>query len=185
MFDQEMTDIISKGLDSCKGRSNSFKPQFHPDIPEKHLKRALKHFVEFDPESSEQVLMLWDTSLFEKGKNGLAFTDRAVYHKGIFGKTMICRYKDWNIGCANASELLGLEQNEEMFLAEGVAKIVDGLCEIKKAKGMFEQEAEEDRSLLEKRKAEENDYDDDNDDDDGFGLLDVVDIVTDITSDEY
>lgn len=209
MFNENLVNLIRSKYPECVKEGVSFKPAFYPHIVARQEEKARKHFVE-TKEEDETVLMLFDTSLFGKGKNGVALTDRAVYFKDVFGPTHIVAYKDWRVDADDAAELLQISKENAFLLPPFLTALMNEICTLKKYEGLFEaeekgaQEAAEkaareaaekaaqeaaEKAAKEAAKKAEKDSDDDeddedeDDDDDGGTLLDVLGVVLDVTSD--
>ena len=199
MYNENLVNLIRDGFHECIKEGVSFQPSYYPHIPKKQEENALKRFIETEEE--ETVLMLFDTSLFGKGKNGMALTDRAVYFKDMFGPTHICAYRDWRIEADDAAKILCISKENAFFLPPFLTDLLNKICTLKKYEGLFEAEEQEaaekkaaekaakkdaeERAKDEEKKAseDEEDDDDDSDDDDDVGFLDLLGVVMDVTSD--
>jgi hypothetical protein len=209
MYNEHLTDYIEGHFKECLKPGVSFTPEYYPHIPEKHLAKAKKHFVNI--EEGETVLMLFDTSLFSKGKNGLALTDRAVYFRDMFSSAVSVKYRNWRPDRDETGTILKISAENPLILSPFLDKLLNEICTIKTYDGLFEQEeksqeeaeakAAEEKAAAEakaaeeaaaraaakeaEKKAEEED-DDENDDDEesGAGMaLEFLGIVMDVTSD--
>ena len=203
MYNDNLLNLIKDKFHECLKEGVSFKPVYHPNIPAKQEEKARKHFVE-TKDAGETVLMLFDTSLFAKGKNGLALTDRAVYFKDMFGGTKRVAYDGWRIDADDSAALLNITEENAFLLAPFLTRLLNDICTMKRYEGLFDAEkgeeeahrAEEARREEEARRAEEakqdeaqkkekvnSEEDDDENDDDDVGLLDILGVVMDVTSD--
>ena len=154
MYNDHLTDYIEGHFKDCLKPGISFKPEYHPHIPEKHLEKARKHFVAAGDD--ETVLMLFDTSMFSKGKNGLALTDQAVYFKDMFGGTQSVKYLDWRPDRDETGELLKISAENAFILSPFLDKFLSEICTIKSYDGLFDEEkAAEEAKAAEKAKAVE------------------------------
>lgn len=208
MFNENLVNLIKDKFHECLKEGISFQPAYYPNIQKKQEEKARKHFIETERDD-ETVLMLFDTSLFSKGKNGLALTDQAIYFKDLMGPTWQCAYTGWRIDADDAEALLHISDKNTFLLAPFVTKLMNEICTLKKYEGLFEAEgaemkaaeeaakkAEEQKTAEEaakkaaeeaaKKSAEEEEAekkDEDEDDDDDVGLLDLLGVVMDVTSD--
>ena len=159
MYNEHLTDYIEGHFKECLKPGISFVPEYYPHIPGKHLEKAVKHFLKTERED-ETVLMLFDTSLFSKGKNGLAITDQAVYFKDMFGGTQSVRFRGWRAGKDETEQLLKISNENPMILSPFLDKLIAEICTIKTYEGLFEQEdaemkAAEEKAAEEAKAAEE------------------------------
>ena len=207
MFNDNLVNLIKNKFQDCIKAGVSFRPAYYPHIVKKQEEKALKHFIETENEG-ETVLMLFDTSLFSKGKNGLALTDQAVYFKDMMGPTYKCKYKHWRIDADDAAELLHISDGNTFLLPAFLTGLLNEICTLKKYEGLFETEEQEADAKAElqveqkkvtdkedgaekrtedkKDGAVEDDADDDDDeedDDEGGTILDILGVVLDVTSD--
>lgn len=210
MFNDNLVNLIKDKFHECVKQGVSFQPAYYPNIQKKQEEKALKHFVETEKED-ETVLMLFDTSLFSKGKNGMALTDQAVYFKDMMGPTYRCAYSSWRIDADDAGVLLHISETNTFLMAPFITKLMNDICTLKKYEGLFEaegqeaaQKAAEQKAAEEaaqkeaeeaakkaaeestkdaEKKAAEDDEEDDSDDDDDVGFLDLLGVVMDVTSD--
>lgn len=207
MFNDNLVNLIKNKFQDCIKAGVSFRPAYYPHIVKKQEEKALKHFIETENEG-ETVLMLFDTSLFSKGKNGLALTDQAVYFKDMMGPTYKCKYKHWRIDADDAAELLHISDGNTFLLPAFLTGLLNEICTLKKYEGLFEteeQEADAKAELqVEQKKVtdkedgaekrtedkkdgavedDEDDDDDEEDDDEGGTFLDILGVVLDVTSD--
>ena len=207
MFNDNLVNLIKNKFQDCIKAGVSFRPAYYPHIVKKQEEKALKHFIEIENEG-ETVLMLFDTSLFSKGKNGLALTDQAVYFKDMMGPTYKCKYKHWRIDADDAAELLHISDGNTFLLPAFLTGLLNEICTLKKYEGLFEteeQEADAKAELqVEQKKVtdkedgaekrtedkkdgavedDEDDDDDEEDDDEGGTFLDILGVVLDVTSD--
>ena len=201
MFNENLVNLIKDKFHECLKEGISFQPAYYPNIQKKQEEKARKHFIETERDD-ETVLMLFDTSLFSKGKNGLALTDQAIYFKDLMGPTWQCAYTGWRIVADDAEALLHISDKNTFLLAPFVTKLMNEICTLKKYEGLFEAEGAEQKAAEEaakkaeeqkaaeeaaKKAAEEEEEaekkDEDEDDDDDVGLLDLLGVVMDVTSD--
>ncbi|MCR4837600.1 MAG: hypothetical protein K5897_01530, partial [Eubacterium sp.] len=208
MFNENLVNLIKDKFHECLKEGISFQPAYYPNIQKKQEEKARKHFIETERDD-ETVLMLFDTSLFSKGKNGLALTDQAIYFKDLMGPTWRCAYTGWRIDADDAEVLLHISDKNTFLLAPFVTKLMNEICTLKKYEGLFEAEGAEQKAAEEaakkaeeqkaaeetakkaaeeaaKKSAEEEEAekkDEDEDDDDDVGLLDLLGVVMDVTSD--
>jgi len=207
MYNDNLVNLIKDRFHECmKDENGGFQPEFYPHIPEKHEAKAVRHFVDKRNED-ETVLMLYDTSLFSKGKNGLVITDQAVYFKDIMTKTTTFLLKNWDPVRDQTEKLLGISEYNAFLLAPFLDKLISDIITLKKYEGLFEAEeseaaekvaaekaaaekAEAERNAAEKAEAEKaaaekkaEDEDNEDDEDDDVGLLDILGVVMDVTSD--
>ena len=142
MFNDNLVNLIKNKFQDCIKAGVSFRPAYYPHIVKKQEEKALKHFIETE-EGGETVLMLFDTSLFSKGKNGLALTDQAVYFKDMMGPTYKCKYKHWRIDADDAAELLHISDGNTFLLPAFLTGLLNEICTLKKYEGLFEAEEQE------------------------------------------
>ena len=142
MFNDNLVNLIKNKFQDCIKAGVSFRPAYYPHIVKKQEEKALKHFIETE-EGGETVLMLFDTSLFSKGKNGLALTDQAVYFKDMMGPTYKCKYKHWRIDADDAAELLHISDGNAFLLPAFLTGLLNEICTLKKYEGLFEAEEQE------------------------------------------
>ena len=202
MYNDNLVNLIKDRFHECmKNENGGFQPEYYPNIPEKHEEKVLKHFVD-KKDAEETILMIYDTSLFSKGKNGLVITDQAVYFKDTMTKTAIVLLKNWDPVRDQTEKLLGISENNAFLLAPFLDKLISDIITLKKYEGLFEAEeseaaekvaaekAEAERNAAEKAEAEKaaaekkaEDEDNEDDEDDDVGLLDILGVVMDVTSD--
>ena len=202
MYNDNLVNLIKDRFHECmKNENGGFQPEYYPNIPEKHEEQVLKHFVD-KKDAEETILMIYDTSLFSKGKNGLVITDQAVYFKDTMTKTAIVLLKNWDPVRDQTEKLLGISENNAFLLAPFLDKLISDIITLKKYEGLFEAEeseaaekvaaekAEAERNAAEKAEAEKaaaekkaEDEDNEDDEDDDVGLLDILGVVMDVTSD--
>ncbi len=199
MYNENLVNLVKDRFHECmKNENGGFQPEYYPHIPEKHQEKAMKHFVELG-NADETVLMLYDTSLFSKGKNGLAITDQAVYYKDTFSKTKSVKLKNWDPVRDETGKLLGITDSDPLLMTPFLDKLIGDMVTLKKYEGLFDEEEKarieaEAKAAAEKAEAKKtgekpedaDDEDDDDDDDDegGGGIaLDLLGIVMDVTSD--
>lgn len=142
MFNDNLVNLIKDKFHECVKQGVSFQPAYYPNIQKKQEEKALKHFVETEKED-ETVLMLFDTSLFSKGKNGMALTDQAVYFKDMMGPVYRCAYSGWRIDADDAAVLLHISDSNAFLLAPFITKLMNEICTLKKYEGLFEAEGQE------------------------------------------
>lgn len=142
MFNDNLVNLIKNKFQDCIKAGVSFRPAYYPHIVKKQEEKALKHFIETE-EGGETVLMLFDTSLFSKGKNGLALTDQAIYFKDMMGPTYKCKYKHWRIDADDAAELLHISDGNTFLLPAFLTGLLNEICTLKKYEGLFEAEEQE------------------------------------------
>ena len=139
MYNENLVNLIKDKFQKCLKEGGGFRPVYFPHIPAKQEEKARKHFVELRDED-ETILMLFDTSLFSKGKNGLALTDRAVYFKDLMTAPRRCAYSDWRIDADDSAELLGIPETNTFLLAPFLNELLNEICTMKKYEGLFEAE---------------------------------------------
>ena len=203
MFNDNLVNLIKNKFQDCIKAGVSFRPAYYPHIVKKQEEKALKHFIEIENEG-ETVLMLFDTSLFSKGKNGLALTDQAVYFKDMMGPTYKCKYKHWRIDADDAAELLHISDGNTFLLPAFLTGLLNEICTLKKYEGLFEAEEQEadakaelqveqkkatdkedgaEKKVTDKEGDDEDEEEDEEDDDEGGTFLDILGVVLDVTSD--
>ncbi|MCR5292503.1 MAG: hypothetical protein K6E28_06450 [Eubacterium sp.] len=139
MYNDSMISLIQQKLPECLKPDCSFEPQYYPHILEKQLDKVLKNFLELKYED-ETVLMMLDTSLFGRGKNGLVFSDRAVYLKLTFGTTYYCKYSDWKVDVDETEKILKISRDDAFFYSAFLDNLMNEICNLKKYEGLFEEE---------------------------------------------
>ena len=139
MFNDNLISLIQQKLPECLKPDCSFEPQYYPHILDKQLEKVLKNFLELKYKD-ETVLMMLDTSLFGRGKNGLVFTDRAVYLKLTFGTTYYCKYSDWKVDKDETEKILKLSRDDAFFYSAFLDNLMNDICNLKKYEGLFEEE---------------------------------------------
>ena len=139
MYNENLVNLIKDKFQKCLKEGGGFRPVYFPHIPAKQEEKARKHFVELRDED-ETILMLFDTSLFSKGKNGLALTDRAVYFKDLMTAPRRCAYSDWRIDADDSAELLGIPETNTFLMAPFLNELLNEICTMKKYEGLFEAE---------------------------------------------
>ena len=167
-------------------KSQSFPVLTIPNIPEKQLARMTKNLS-----VKEDIISMCDTSLFGKGKNGIAFTEKAVYFKDLFGGVKVIYYdEDWVIGKDDAFDTLGITPTNTFFDNFALTALIDDLVRMWAESGGSAEEAAAEAApepAPEEKKApdtEEEDEDDDDDDDGGGSILcDILGIALDVTED--
>ena len=112
----KLSDLLAAKFLECVKEGNGFKPVYYPHIPETRQAKAEKNFVDYKYKN-ETMIMLFDTSLFERGKNGLVFTDKAVYFKDTFGDARVCKYSDWRRDRDDLGEIFGITKDNAFFFA--------------------------------------------------------------------
>ncbi len=206
MYNDNLVNLIKDRFHECmKNENGGFQPEYYPNIPEKHEEKVLKHFVD-KRNAEETILMIYDTSLFSKGKNGLVITDQAVYFKDTMTKTAIVLLKNWDPVRDQTEKLLGISENNAFLLAPFLDKLISDIITLKKYEGLFELEesnaaekaaaekaaaekAAEEKAAEEKAAAEvkaedkDNDDNDEDDNDEDVGLLNLLGVVLDVVSD--
>lgn len=139
MFNDNLISLIQQKLPECLKPDCSFEPQYYPHILDKQLEKVLKNFLELKYKD-ETVLMMLDTSLFGRGKNGLVFTDRAVYLKLTFGTTYYCKYSDWKVDKDETEKILKLSRDDAFFYSAFLDNLMNDICNLKQYEGLFEEE---------------------------------------------
>ena len=224
MFNENFVNLLKDRFHEClKDEKCAFQPEFYPHIQEKHQEKVMKHFVEKRCED-ETILMLFDTSMFSKGKNGLVITDQAVYFRDMMTKPANFLIKNWDPVRDQSEKLLGITEYYTFLMAPFLDKLISDIVTLKKYEGLFDAEesnaaekaaaekaeaeriaaekaaaekAEAEKAAAEKaeaekvaageavseKKAEDEEKDDDEGDDDDVGLLDILGVVMDVTSD--
>ena len=138
-----------------------------------------------------------DTSLFGKGKNGIVFTENAVYFKDTFGSVKSCHFdENWNPGQSDVFELLDISPSNAFFDCFALTDLLNELAELSARSGgelpsPAEQPAPEtspapEAPSPEEKKPEEkpdSDDDEDDDDDDDVSFLDLLGVALDVTED--
>ena len=138
MFNERMTDYIEGHFKDCL-KSSSFTPSYYPHIQPKEQERALKGFVQL-LEPDETFLMIYDTTLFGKCKNGLAITDKAVYFRDIFDETRICSFRSWRPNRDNTQTILNISDSYTFISSPFLDNFITEICTIKSYDGLFEAE---------------------------------------------
>ena len=118
------------------------------------MEKVLKNFLELKYKD-ETVLMMLDTSLFGRGKNGLVFTDRAVYLKLTFGTTYYCKYSDWKVDKDETEKILKLSRDDAFFYSAFLDNLMNDICNLKQYEGLFEEEEKAEKKAEEKTKKAE------------------------------
>ena len=154
MFNDSLISLIQQKLPECLKPDCSFEPQYYPHILEKQLEKVLKNFLELKYKD-ETVLMMLDTSLFGRGKNGLVFTDRAVYLKLTFGTTYYCKYSDWKVDKDETEKILKLSRDDAFFYSAFLDNLMNDICNLKQYEGLFEEEEKAEKKAEEKTKKAE------------------------------
>ena len=154
MFNGNLVNLIKDKFHECVKEGVSFQPSYYPNILNKQEEKARKHFVKTERED-ETVLMLLDTSLFSKGKNGMALTDQAVYFKDMMGPVYRCAYSGWRIDADDAATLLHISESNAFLLAPFITKLMNDICTLKKYEGLFEAEGQEAARKAEEQTAAE------------------------------
>ena len=154
MFNDNLISLIQQKLPECLKPDCSFEPQYYPHILEKQLEKVLKNFLELKYKD-ETVLMMLDTSLFGRGKNGLVFTDRAVYLKLTFGTTYYCKYSDWKVDKDETEKILKLSRDDAFFYSAFLDNLMNDICNLKQYEGLFEEEEKAEKKAEEKTKKAE------------------------------
>ena len=155
MYNENLVNLIKDKFQKCLKGGGGFRPVYFPHIPEKQEEKARKHFVELRDED-ETILMLFDTSLFSKGKNGLALTDRAVYFKDLMTAPRRCAYSDWRIDADDSAELLGIPETNTFLMAPFLNELLNEICTMKKYEGLFEAEDAAKREEAEAKRREDS-----------------------------
>lgn len=123
MTDKQIKKILRERFSHCL-KSDTFPALIAPEIPEKQQMSAHKAFVPAD----EKILGLCDTSIFGRGKNGLAFTDKGVCFKDLMNATHIRHYdEDWEPGTDTAFDALGIKPDNTFFDTFAVTALMDAL----------------------------------------------------------
>ena len=154
MYNDNLISLIQQKLPECLKPDCSFEPQYYPHILEKQLEKVLKNFLELKYKD-ETVLMMLDTSLFGRGKNGLVFTDRAVYLKLTFGTTYYCKYSDWKVDKDETEKILKLSRDDAFFYSAFLDNLMNDICNLKQYEGLFEEEEKAEKKAEEKTKKAE------------------------------
>ena len=122
----KLSDLIALKFPECLKGGEGFKPVYYPHIPEEKQKKAEKNFVKYKC-NDETMIMLYDTSLFERGKNGLVFTDKAVYFKDMFSDLCCCKYSDWRRDKDDLAVLFNITKENAFFLAPFLNKLMNDI----------------------------------------------------------
>jgi len=154
MFNDNLISLIQQKLPECLKPDCSFEPQYYPHILDKQLDKVFKSFLELKYKD-ETVLMMLDTSLFGRGKNGLVFTDRAVYLKLTFGTTYYCKYSDWKVDKDETEKILKLSRDDAFFYSAFLDNLMNDICNLKQYEGLFEEEEKAEKKAEEKTKKAE------------------------------
>ncbi|SEQ38658.1 hypothetical protein SAMN02910369_01667 [Lachnospiraceae bacterium NE2001] len=111
----KLSDLLAAKFQECLKSGEGFKPVYYPHIPDAKISKAEKNFVKYK-DNNETMIMLYDTSLFERGKNGMAFTDKAVYFKDMIGDSRVCRYSDWRRDKDDLGKIFEISEGNAFFL---------------------------------------------------------------------
>ncbi|MBO5448691.1 MAG: hypothetical protein J5994_05135 [Ruminococcus sp.] len=90
MVDEKKLSIINNNIRNCV-KSNSAVIYIYPNIPQNIINGARRKFVP----SYEEIIALIDTTVFNSGERGLAFTNNGIYFKDILLKPCGCTYSDY------------------------------------------------------------------------------------------
>ncbi len=137
MFDDGLVYLITEGFKEILYNDVTMKPQCYPDIPEKSKSNVLKHFVK-PLSDDETILLIFDTTMFGNGKNGMVFTDEAVYFKQLFDDTAVVRYADWKSGMS-VMKKLGVSDESPIYKVPEFNKLMRGLSAYKNFDGDLEE----------------------------------------------
>ena len=187
MSKEQMISLLRERLPLCV-KTQSFPVLISPDLPEKQQKNMMKNLS-----VKEEILAMCDTSLFGRGKNGIAFTRTAAYFKDTLSKVRICRYdKDWTPGTADAGEYFGITPTNPLFDGFLLTDLMDALAGLAAEEG---EDASEEQPVAAMQPepavcsdtgaevCEEPDEDDDSDDNDGSLFTSLIELALDITDD--
>ena len=111
----KLSDLLAAKFQECLKSGEGFKPVYYPHIPDAKISKAEKNFVKYK-DNNETMIMLYDTSLFERGKNGMAFTDKAVYFKDMIAGPRVCRYSDWRRDKDDLGKIFEISEENAFFL---------------------------------------------------------------------
>lgn len=152
----KLSDLIAAKFPECLKKDANFIPLYFPHIPDVRQAKAEKNFVKYKYKN-ETMIMLFDTSLFERGKNGLVFTDKAIYFKDIIGATRVCRYCDWRRDRDDLAKILGLTDDNAFILTPFLNELMNEISTMIKYEGGAEDEsADEAEDKESKNKSESN-----------------------------
>ncbi|MBR4555230.1 MAG: hypothetical protein IKO27_06500 [Ruminococcus sp.] len=190
---KQIKAFLKERLPLCV-KTQSFPVLTAPNIPEKQQKNMSKNLS-----VKEEIISMCDTSLFGRGKNGIAFTEKAVYFKDTLGSPKVCCYdEDWIIGKDDAFDTFGITPSNTFFDNFALTDLIDELVRMS---------AEDDGETVKQISPEtvpeppantapeaaqpeepgdaddEDDDEDDDDDDDGSLLFGLIDIALDVTED--
>lgn len=179
MFNDELVNIIKNGFPGCMKEGINSYPEYYPDIPKKHERKSYGHILKTD-DDDEVVLMLFDSSLFNNGKNGLILTDKGIYFKDLFSSLKICEYKDWIVGTSNLAEMFDISDEEPLLLADKLTELMNEIYNYKLSSGQFQEEAIKLRESFSQEDGEEKVSAKQEALELGLGL---ADIITDVMSD--
>ena len=115
MDNLKLSDLIEAKFSECLKKDIHFTPIYFPHIPDARQTKAEKGFVKYKYDN-ETMIMLFDTSLFERGKNGMVFTNKAVYFKDMIGDTCVCKYSDWRRDRDDLGKIFNLTEDNAFFL---------------------------------------------------------------------
>jgi len=175
-------------------KSGTFPVLTIPNIPEKQMKHMAKNLS-----VQEDIISICDTSLFGRGKNGIAFTEKAVYFKDSLSSVKKVYYsEDWQIGKDDAYATLGIAPSHVFFDNFALTDLIDELVRIaaeeseeepekeapaEAGQGSPAPEAEPEPPAKPADDSDGDEDDDDDDDDDSPGFLDLLGIAMDVTDD--
>ena len=137
MFDDGLVYLITEGFKEVLYDDVKMKLQCYPDIPEKSKSNVLKHFVK-PLSKDETILLIFDTTMFGSGKNGMVFTDEAVYYKEILEDTAVAKYTDWKSGMS-VMKKLGVSDESPIYKVPEFNKLMRGLSAYKNFDGDLEE----------------------------------------------
>jgi len=130
---ENFTDRHNKKVKCFRNYMDKFRETFKAyageDINADWIKSAREHFakgVEF-----EEVVGLYDTSSFGKGKSGLLFTDNFLYWKRAFSKGIIRMEDIEQITYYDESQKKDTDRGIVFHLKNGSLIQWDGFCNLK------------------------------------------------------
>lgn len=106
---QKMVNVIKKYDSALRNNNDGYKHYLAPDIPEKIVKKLIKHYDSHMPVNS--LVAFYDTTVFGTSKRGFVFTNDGIYYKYI-GKAIYFHYTDIKNMYMSGSDLK-LELNSE------------------------------------------------------------------------
>lgn len=181
MKDQRIRELLKKRLPLCL-KTQNFPVLTVPDIPEKQLMNMTKKLS-----VREDIISMCDTSLFGKGKNGIAFTEKAVYFKDTLSGVKSCHFtENWTAGESDVFDVLGITPSNTFFDCFALTDLINELAAIaaqNSEEPLLPEEQPAPAPAVTAESEEATVKKDDDDDDDDVSFLDLLDIALDVTED--